>query len=1096
MGEYFFLVSLAKQSFPELDVSKYTNLFETRKVSSWECLTALREHLQSHGRLRQAFLLLELEEICIIDTTVREEGLRSFIAACDKKYTTLPVWWLLGKANLLLAATLGLSGKREEGKRGVDQAKSNFSEGLVVEPHHKIFLDIQITELKLQEQEESTMMLAEWTSFANLTSTVHDRFLQTTALQQAIPVAAQLFLDNPNTASYDTFVSVWLRCSELLQQLGDIYTLARSRFYADAVAASRGDHDVIVSQHNDFDRDNPSFQIWNLQILATERKIAVHTMLQHHDKVSENLDAINKLVAECAEFWGDVDMRQEENTSSSMISGHVVHLNQENQSDVGEHWYTEWSQDICDYPPEQGQPSAGPVGIGLVWKRLSMWKTLLRWIRKDFKSEELSKDSVESILGVQGDSIEQGVSDLLNHLTPESFAARLLGSESPVSTEHWIKSWEFLLAWLLDCKKHKETKRHYLLCLVQESRIESVQDSKNESSIVEFERYEKLMPQLCSTIQTQRFSALPSLRNAAACAKMIVGNPVPEEQFPLSEPLYQEILHMFQRSLEDLQKLGLIREEASTHVLIAILNRQHAVFYSPAEQSTSAGDLDLFRNALDHVQSAEITYLRAQESYNAFEGWEAIERVRLAAEDDEAKLLFPLAISILSDMPSSEDRDLKLWIWMQKSKAQGLTRLIGPYSAIERFQGVIQEAEQASQSNDSLISEEQAAEFDLAQLHNLSKITCNTVVFIEWYCHSTSPSVRDKILAAAVRPGQKVKIFTIGITLSEVDSLVERLFSGEEKIGHQSEFDTDFQKLTPLLEPLMECSNPGDTLVLIPSGILHRIPLHALKVNNEILICRNPIVYSSSISMLLINFHQRTSHEEEVLNSTRPWQAAVFGDPALPASQAAASSVAARLRVSPNHFTRTAFASSLLFTSLVHYHGQATFQPDAPLDQSLAFSDASLSARDIFDLGCSRSRKTSYHATLLGCSSNVNNKDTVPASRTNNASGGLFGLVPAFQYTGAASTVSSLWELDPQDAALFSAHFYHGFEGAGQAGLYIDLARRFQAAVLEVRREREWWWHWAGFVLGGWWLFRDPWAGEEEAGESGVGGEEVGGGRE
>ena len=1022
--------------------------------------------------------MLELEEPCIIDTAAREKGLRSFIAACDKKYTTLPIWWLLGKANLLLATVLELSGKHEDGKLQVDQAKSNFSEGLVVEPHHKIFLEILIAELKLQEQKKSTVILAEWTSFANLTSTVHDWFLQSIALQQAVPVAAQLFLDNPNTLSYDTFLSVWLRSSALLQQLGDIYTFARSRFYVDAVVASRGDHDALLNQHEEFGRDNPNFQIWNLQILATERELAVHTILQHHDKVSENLDAINKLVAECAEFWADID--EQEMTRSSIISDDVSNPDQDNQSDVGEHWYMEWSQDTCDYPLEQYYSTADRVGIRLVWKRLPMWKTLLRWIRKDFKSQDLSKLSVESILGVQEDSSDLELSDLLDRLSPEGFAAKLLGYENPASTEHWIKPWECLLAWLLNSKNHKETKRHCLLCLVQESRIECVQESKSESSIIEFERYEKLMPQLCSTIQTQRFSALPSLRNTAACAKMIVGNPVPEQQFPLSERLYQDILHMFQRSLEDLQKLGLIREEASTHVLIAILNRQHAVFYSTTEQSTSTGDLDLFYDALGHLQSAEMLYIQARENYNAFEGWEAVERVRLAAEDDEANLMFPLAISILLDMSNSETRDLKLWIWMQKFKTQGMTKLIGSYSATEQAQAVIHDATQISQSNDSQILEEKAAELDLTQLHDLSKITCSTIVFIEWYCHSASPYMRDKIIAAVVRPGHRVQIFTVGITLSEVHSLVERLFSGD-KIGHQPSFDTDFQKLTSLIEPLMECSKPGDTLVLIPSGILHCIPLHALKLNNEVLICRNPIVYSSSISMLLVNFHHRTSHEEEVRTSTRPWQAAVFGDPTLPASQAAASSVAAHLRVSPNHFTRTAFTSSLLFTSLVHYHGPASFQTDAPLDRSLTFSDASLSARHIFDLGCSRSRKTSYHATILGCGTNGSNTPLGPQS--NNPSGELFGLVPAFQYTGAASTVSSLWDLDPQDAALFSAHFYRGFDGAGQSGAYIDLARTFQDAVLEVRKEREGIEHWAGFVLGGWWMFRDPFAGSGGDGE-------------
>lgn len=992
--------------------------------------------------------------------------MRSFIAACDKKDNTLPIWWLLGKANLLLATVIGLSGN-EEGKLAVARAKSSFSEGLVVEPLHKVFLEIQIANLKLQEQEEPTVMLAEWTSFANLTSTVQDWFLETIALQQAVPVATQIFLNKPNAASYDRFFSVWLRSSQLLQQLGDIYTLGRGRFYADIVATSRGDHDLILNRHEEFEKNNPDFQIWNLQILATERKIAVNTILQHHDKVSENLDAINKLVAECTKFWADFTKLEEKVASLSIINEEVIHSDGDDQSDVGEHWYTEWSIEI----PEQSGPTVAREGTEVIAQRLPMWKTLLRWIRKDFRSQQLAKCSVEGILGVQGDPAEPDLSAFLDELDPETLAGRLLGGVKPVSIEQWSKTWESLLSWLLSCKNHKETKRHYLLCLVQESRIQSVESSKGEASIKEFERYEKLMPQLCCTIQTQRFSALPGFRNAAACAKMMIGNPAPEPQFPLSERLYADILQMFQTSLEDVQKLGLIREEATIHVLIALLNRQHVVLHSPLYESPSSSALALLQDALDHLQSAETLYLQSRVDYSSSEGWEALERLRLAAEDHEVNLLFPLAISVLSDMPSSEGVDLRIWTWMQKSKGQGLTRLIGSCSAIERVQGVIYDTDQASQNNNFQHSEEQAAELDLEQLYDLSKIACTTVVIIEWYSHSSSPSVRDKITAAVVRPGKKVKIFTVGITLSEVNDLVDQLFPSNKEIGHQTDFATDFQKLTPLVEPLLEYSNPGDTIVFIPSGILHRIPLHALELGNKVLIRRNPIVYSSSISMLLTNFHHRTSHEEEVRTSTLPWQASVFGDPALPASHEVVTSVAAHLRVSANHFTRTAFTSSLLFTSLVHYHGPASFCTDTPLNQSLAFSDANLSARDIFDLGCSRSRKTSYHATILGRGGGN------PTSKTTTDSE-IFGIVPALQYTGAASTVSTLWELDTQDAAAFSARFYQGF-GAGHEGAYIDLAKKFQDAVVAVMEEGKDMRRWAGFVLGGWWMYRDPFCGGE-----------------
>lgn len=57
--------------------------------------------------------------------------------------------------------------------------------------------------------------------------------------------------------------------------------------------------------------------------------------------------------------------------------------------------------------------------------------------------------------------------------------------------------------------------------------------------------------------------------------------------------------------------------------------------------------------------------------------------------------------------------------------------------------------------------------------------------------------------------------------------------------------------LDRLICPLDTWTNPGDLLVLSPSGPLHSLPLHALALpGGQLLIERNPIVYSSSLSIL------------------------------------------------------------------------------------------------------------------------------------------------------------------------------------------------------------------------------------------------------
>lgn len=62
-----------------------------------------------------------------------------------------------------------------------------------------------------------------------------------------------------------------------------------------------------------------------------------------------------------------------------------------------------------------------------------------------------------------------------------------------------------------------------------------------------------------------------------------------------------------------------------------------------------------------------------------------------------------------------------------------------------------------------------------------------------------------------------------------------------------------------------------------------------------------------------------------------------------------------------------------------------------------------------------RGQRGGYHATLLGCSSGIS---------TTTVSSDVVGLVPAFLYVGATSTVSGLWRLDDKDAAIYSKVFY------------------------------------------------------------------------
>ena len=79
----------------------------------------------------------------------------------------------------------------------------------------------------------------------------------------------------------------------------------------------------------------------------------------------------------------------------------------------------------------------------------------------------------------------------------------------------------------------------------------------------------------------------------------------------------------------------------------------------------------------------------------------------------------------------------------------------------------------------------------------------------------------------------------------------------------------------------------------------------------------------------------------------------------------------------------------------------------------------------------------------------------------------VLGLVPAFLYSRAVSTVSTLWPFDDKDAAMYTEHFYEEFDKtlqSGQKGV-VDLAKANQKAVLTTMEERPASYHWAPFIL-------------------------------
>jgi CHAT domain-containing protein len=310
----------------------------------------------------------------------------------------------------------------------------------------------------------------------------------------------------------------------------------------------------------------------------------------------------------------------------------------------------------------------------------------------------------------------------------------------------------------------------------------------------------------------------------------------------------------------------------------------------------------------------------------------------------------------------------------------------------------------------------------------------------------------DRLFLLTLRPGQAPRIWPLPLRLQDVQRFVATHLAPQAFRVTLRDTPDALETLAALVAPLREVSEPDELLILAPTGPLHALPLHALPVDGDVLIARNPVVYTSSLTVLR-HCLSRADHRK------RPRSAALFGDPtgdraeaaALVAHLEAACGTAALLGA---QVTVASFLGGVADRDLVHFHGHAKHDPQEPLDSHLVLADGKLTARDVFELRGLRPDLM----TLAACES---------ASNVVEPGDEPLGLIPAFLYAGATSVLATLWKVHQASATRTMRHFYDSWLGQPAA----HKAEVLRAAVLETRRTAKFEspYHWAPFVLHGNW---------------------------
>jgi CHAT domain-containing protein len=330
-------------------------------------------------------------------------------------------------------------------------------------------------------------------------------------------------------------------------------------------------------------------------------------------------------------------------------------------------------------------------------------------------------------------------------------------------------------------------------------------------------------------------------------------------------------------------------------------------------------------------------------------------------------------------------------------------------------------------------------------------------------------------------------------------------------------FDTT---LGGLVAPLAYRTNPEEVLVLCPSSILHRVPLHALSLidpldpedsSGEGLIHRNPVVYTHSHSLLRSCFaateYMRSSPVlmKPCFLSGIPEDEPMTQQVNYSKGRDSIRELARRFERSPmmdGSASKEQFLCAATQSRLLHLQTHCNWTSGDPLDHHVEFPRMDrptnkrsvepvtrqverLTARELFDVRF----PPSTHVNMIACQGGVTDVKLGDE---------VMGLVPALLYSGASSTISTLWSIADGDGAMFANAFFDSFFQqcakhkvripgvAGQPGTndevlrssesssvgFVNLAKAVRAAVIKLDEGyTQPLYTWAGFVLHGFWHF-------------------------
>jgi CHAT domain-containing protein len=235
-----------------------------------------------------------------------------------------------------------------------------------------------------------------------------------------------------------------------------------------------------------------------------------------------------------------------------------------------------------------------------------------------------------------------------------------------------------------------------------------------------------------------------------------------------------------------------------------------------------------------------------------------------------------------------------------------------------------------------------------------------------------------------------------------------------------------------LLAPLAEELRPYRRLIIVPHGLLHYLPFHALHDGQVFLLERHEISYLPGASLL-----RYCCEAQSATSGLTAFGYSCAGR--LPYAIQEARSIAQLMKgqaILEQEATSERLREASEGCRVLHLATHGDFRPDNPLFSGLALAGGWLTTLDIFGLHLDASL-----VTLSACQTG-----------RNVVKGGdeLMGLTRAFLFAGAASLALSLWPVEDDSTAQLMATFYRKLADGWTKATAL---RHAQLEVIERQRQ-------------------------------------------